>query len=40
MVEEDMGEVIILDIQDIDLLIKNVIIRPNTLINNISKMLC
>jgi hypothetical protein len=35
MVEEDMGEVIILDIQDIDLLIKNVIIRPNTLINNI-----
>ena len=34
MVEEDMGEAIILDMQDIDLLIKDVIIRPNTLINN------
>ncbi|GIS46348.1 MAG: hypothetical protein Ct9H90mP18_06800 [Gammaproteobacteria bacterium] len=34
MVEEDMGEAIILDIQDIGLLIKDVIIHPNTLINN------
>ena len=34
MVEEDMGEAIILDIQDIDLLIKDETIHPNTLINN------
>ena len=35
MVEEDMVEPIIQDILDIDLLIKNVIILPNTRINNL-----
>ena len=34
MVEEGMGGAIILEIQDIDLLTKNAIIRPNTYINN------
>jgi hypothetical protein len=35
MVEGDMGEAIILDIQDIDLLIKSVIIHPSNLINSL-----